>query len=54
MESRVSEKPYRQQLRETFTKTLDERYAEFSTGEKWVHWIFVGIVYVFIIGILLV
>ncbi|WP_313174676.1 hypothetical protein [Massilia sp.] len=36
-------------LKETFTKSFDERYAEMSKGEKTGHWIFVGFVFLFIL-----
>ena len=36
-------------LKETFTKSFDERYAEMSKGEKTGYWIFVGFVFLVIL-----
>lgn len=36
-------------LKETFTKSFDERYAEMSKGEKIGHWIFAGFVFLVIL-----
>jgi hypothetical protein len=39
------QKPYKQLLKETFTKTLGERYAESSGKDKIIYWAFIAIVY---------
>jgi len=47
-----NKKTYKQLLKETFTKTRDERYAEASTKDKVIYWIVIAIV-LFIIAYLL-
>ena len=36
-------KPYKQQLKEAFTKTRDQRYAESSKFEKICYWISIAV-----------
>lgn len=38
-------KPYKQLLKETFTKTFDQRYAESPHKDKVVYWIFICIIF---------
>ncbi len=45
-------KTYKQLLKETFTKTRDERYAESSARGKIAYWIFITIIISAIIYIL--
>lgn len=39
------EKTWQVIVKETFTKTRDERYAESTKGQKIVYWIFMAIVW---------
>lgn len=50
----TEKKTYRQVLRETFTKTLGERYDESPKVGKIVYWIFFAFVIAFICGALLI
>lgn len=43
-------KSYEQHFRETFTKTLGQRYDESSRADKFAYWIFISIVCFLIIA----
>jgi hypothetical protein len=38
-------KPYKQLLKEMFTKTFDQRYAASSRKDKVAYWIFICIIF---------
>jgi hypothetical protein len=38
-------KPYEQHFKETFTKTLGQRYQESARVDKVAYWIFISIVF---------
>ncbi len=43
-------KPYAQLLKDTFTKTLGQRYDDSSSVDKIAYWIFIGLVFSLIAG----
>lgn len=44
-------KPYEQNFKETFAKTLGQRYQESARVDKVAYWIFVSIVFFLIVAV---
>lgn len=50
MSDQPRKKPYSQEVKETLTKTLGQRYKEANSQQKKVYWVFITIVCTIIIS----